>query len=217
MGTFNYDPSTHTPPAYLFVPLVPNEFLPDDTPCIRYPFPDQLFYWSSDPNGEDSIPPEDWEHYGIPKLTVEMWIGSVWASDQYDKVGEYLESEDYAADGQQYAQDHNYPELIRGNPHDVQIVEDEDSDSQLSSEADDSQLSSAPASPIPMNPTQAILIDQLDKPVFETVLSGHALAEAQDDIPMDEVAEEIPTLLNDLELSMSALTFNPWADTLPEQ
>ncbi|KAL0573463.1 hypothetical protein V5O48_008490 [Marasmius crinis-equi] len=148
---------------------------------------------------------------------MKIWIGSVWESDQYDKVGDYLELDGYATDGQQYAQDHNYPELIRGNPHDVQIVEDEDSDSQLSSEAENSQLSSASLSPIPIDPTQAVLMDRLDEPALETVFSGHASAEAQDDVLIDEAAEESPTLLSDLELSMSALTFNPWADTLPEQ
>ncbi|KAL0574053.1 hypothetical protein V5O48_007898 [Marasmius crinis-equi] len=92
-------------------------------PCIKYPFSNSLFYWSSDPNGKDTIPAEDWERYGIPELKVEMWMGSFWDPVDYRSIQEYFQLKCYNLDGQQYARDRDYPEVIRGDPHDLRIVE----------------------------------------------------------------------------------------------
>ncbi|KAL0577429.1 hypothetical protein V5O48_004557 [Marasmius crinis-equi] len=51
-----------------------------------------------------------------------MWIGASWDPAYYDCVHDYFHLKGYGLDGQQYAQDHNYPELVTGNPHEAQIV-----------------------------------------------------------------------------------------------
>ncbi|KAL0571800.1 hypothetical protein V5O48_010162, partial [Marasmius crinis-equi] len=123
VGTFHHDPSTNSPPAYLFVPPIRVDIL-HGMPCINYPLPDLLFYWSLDPKGTHCIPEDDWGRYGIPELKVEMWIGWLWDSWHYKAVKECLQLKCYGLDGWQYAQDHDYPQLIRGDPHDIRILEE---------------------------------------------------------------------------------------------
>ncbi|KAL0563496.1 hypothetical protein V5O48_018572, partial [Marasmius crinis-equi] len=107
IGTFHHDPSTHSPPAYLFVPPIQVEIL-HGMPCIKYPLPDSFFYWSLDRKGTTRIDEADWEKCGIPELKVETWIGSWWDGWDYGCIEEYLLLKGYPLDGQQYARDRNY-------------------------------------------------------------------------------------------------------------
>ncbi|KAK1224788.1 hypothetical protein PQX77_012291 [Marasmius sp. AFHP31] len=112
-GTFLVDPTNHSTPAYLFVHPLPTEFI-NNLHCIRYPLPEKLFYWSHDPQGRNAIAEEDWERLGVPKLSVEEWVGSYWKEKQYTVVREHLRSRSCNLDGKQYAREHGYPELMLG-------------------------------------------------------------------------------------------------------
>ncbi|KAK1216709.1 hypothetical protein PQX77_020661 [Marasmius sp. AFHP31] len=135
-GTFPDNPTTRSTPAYLFVPPLPTEVI-NNTRCIRYPLPKNLFYWSHDPQGRTAVVEEDWKKFGIPKLSVKGWIGSGWKERRYAYVQDHLRSGGYELDGKQYARDHGYPELILADPGDNAIEEiiysdDSDSDSKCS-------------------------------------------------------------------------------------
>ncbi|KAK1221412.1 hypothetical protein PQX77_015769 [Marasmius sp. AFHP31] len=116
VGNLSHTPSTTRRPAYLFVPPLRFECV-NGMHCIRYPLPESLFYWASDPEGRHVIPENDWVRYGIPKLDVKTCIGSYWGHDEYEAVKQHLSSKKYGSNGKQYAVDHGYPELIYGNPH----------------------------------------------------------------------------------------------------
>ncbi|KAK1224117.1 hypothetical protein PQX77_012976 [Marasmius sp. AFHP31] len=116
--TFRYDPTTSSTPAYLFVPPLPVEII-NNMNCIRYPFPEPLFYWSHDPQGDRIIGEENWEEFGIPELETEDWVGSYWTHEEYDLVRDHLLSENYDLDGRRYAREHGHPELIYTDPHSV--------------------------------------------------------------------------------------------------
>ncbi|KAJ8086046.1 hypothetical protein PM082_004865 [Marasmius tenuissimus] len=122
-GTFLNDPTSLPIPTYLFFPPLPTEFI-NNTHCIRYPFPENLFYWSHDPQGRTAIAEEDWEKFGIPELSVEEWMGSGWQDGYYAFVRDHLYSGSYELDGKQYARDHGYPELIHADPHDTVGLEE---------------------------------------------------------------------------------------------
>ncbi|KAK1234051.1 hypothetical protein PQX77_002753, partial [Marasmius sp. AFHP31] len=131
-GVFHDDPATYSIPAYLFFPPLPTEYI-DNTHCIRYPLPANLFYWSHDLQGRTAINEEDWEKFGIPKLSVQQWIGSTWERDDYACVQDHLHSGGHELDGKRYACDHGYPELIHADPHGAPKMEefDYESDSEL--------------------------------------------------------------------------------------
>ncbi|KAK1234700.1 hypothetical protein PQX77_002097 [Marasmius sp. AFHP31] len=95
--------------------------------CIRYPLPDSLFYWATDPEGKHLIPEEQWERYEIPELKVRTWIGSYWDYYEYNSVKDHLLRKNYGSDGKQYARDHGCPELIPDDPHQPRMEEPEDS------------------------------------------------------------------------------------------
>ncbi|KAK1216941.1 hypothetical protein PQX77_020422 [Marasmius sp. AFHP31] len=122
-GTFPIDPTNHSTPAYLFVHLLPIEFI-NNLHCIRYPLPEKLFYWSHDPQGKNVITKEDWERFGIPKLSVQEWVGTYWEEDRYTVVQDHLCSRGYGADGKQYARECGYPELVLADPHDTARLEE---------------------------------------------------------------------------------------------
>ncbi|KAK1218065.1 hypothetical protein PQX77_019262 [Marasmius sp. AFHP31] len=133
-GAFHDDPTTRSTPAYLFVPPLPTEVI-NNTHCIHYPLPENLFYWSHDPQGRTAIVEEDWEKFGIPKLSVDGWIGSGWEEYYYAYVRDHLQSGGYVLDGKQYARDHGYPELIHADPRDnamEELIYSDDSDSKWS-------------------------------------------------------------------------------------
>ncbi|KAG7091580.1 hypothetical protein E1B28_010602 [Marasmius oreades] len=115
-GTFTSDPSSCDPPQYLHVPPLSTERI-DDMPSLHPPLKNRLFYWSFDRSGKTQIAEEDWERYGIPKLKVEMYIGSRWWWLSYGAVRDYLRFNDYDLGGQQFANDHGYPILVKGEPH----------------------------------------------------------------------------------------------------
>ncbi|KAJ8079754.1 hypothetical protein PM082_016576 [Marasmius tenuissimus] len=96
--------------------------------CICYPLPTNLFYWSLDPQGTTAIPKKDWRKYGIPELEVTSLIGSQWNDEQYKSIREYLHRKGYAMDGRQYARDHNYPQLVRSDPHEAGVADLEELD-----------------------------------------------------------------------------------------
>ncbi|KAK1217236.1 hypothetical protein PQX77_020085 [Marasmius sp. AFHP31] len=73
--TFPVDPTSCSTPAYLFVHPLPTEFI-NNLHCIRYPLPEEPLYWSHDPQGRNVIAKEDWEKFGIPKLSMQEWIGT---------------------------------------------------------------------------------------------------------------------------------------------
>ncbi|KAK1216705.1 hypothetical protein PQX77_020657 [Marasmius sp. AFHP31] len=123
-GTLLDDPTNLPVPAYLFVQPMPIEFI-NNVPCIRYPFPENLFYWSHDPTqGRTAIAEEDWGRFGIPDFSVTEWIGSYWKWNEYGTVREHLHSGNYDLNGKQYAREHGYPELIHADPHDSARIEE---------------------------------------------------------------------------------------------
>ncbi|KAK1224260.1 hypothetical protein PQX77_012838 [Marasmius sp. AFHP31] len=138
VGDFLNDPETYPTPVFLFVPPIPVEHI-NDVYCVRYPLPDTLFYWSLDPNGKTVIPEEEWEKHGIPKLRAATYVGSLWGNNAYRCIREHLNAKGYELDGKRYAQDYGYPELIRGDPHDIRMVEVEDPESTPPSTADSSK------------------------------------------------------------------------------
>ncbi|KAK1221965.1 hypothetical protein PQX77_015208 [Marasmius sp. AFHP31] len=72
-GAFHDDPTTRSTPAYLFVPPLPTEYI-NNMHCIRFPLLENPFYWSHDLQGRTAINEEDWEKFGIPKLSVQEWM-----------------------------------------------------------------------------------------------------------------------------------------------
>ncbi|KAJ8074327.1 hypothetical protein PM082_012640 [Marasmius tenuissimus] len=126
VGDLSHIPTTAHTPSYLFVPPLQVEYI-NGMYCIRYPFTNPLFYWAFDTEGENVIPKNDWERYGIPELEVRSCIGSCWMYNEYHGVQQHLRSRNYELDGKMYAHDHGYPELIRGDPHERRIEELEDS------------------------------------------------------------------------------------------
>ncbi|KAK1218297.1 hypothetical protein PQX77_019025 [Marasmius sp. AFHP31] len=122
-GTFPVDPTNHSTPVYLFVHPLPTEFI-NNLHCIRYPLPEKLFYWSHDPQGRTAIAEEDWEGFGIPKLSMREWVGSFWRKEHYAVVRECLHSRSCNLDGKQYAHKHGYLELILADPHDTARLEE---------------------------------------------------------------------------------------------
>ncbi|KAJ8095764.1 hypothetical protein PM082_022871 [Marasmius tenuissimus] len=134
VGTFHHNLATSSIPVYLFVLPIPLEKI-NNLYCIRYPLLHPSFYWSSDPNGHSIICEDDWASYGIPRLEVLTWIGSLWYRYEYQLVRGHLKSKKFPLDGRQYARAHGYPELIHGDPHNprINVIEElnegEDSDS----------------------------------------------------------------------------------------
>ncbi|KAK1230210.1 hypothetical protein PQX77_006697, partial [Marasmius sp. AFHP31] len=98
------DFSPNLPPAYLFVPPLCVTLI-NGMYCIPYPLCNPCFYWAVDPAGINVIPEEEWDKYGIPKLAAKIRKG-------YEPT-----------DGKRYAQDHGYPELILGDPHDQRMID----------------------------------------------------------------------------------------------
>ncbi|KAJ8095614.1 hypothetical protein PM082_023020 [Marasmius tenuissimus] len=127
VGTFHHWQvlAKSTTPAYLFVPPILAGAV-NDVCCIRYPLPNPFFYWCSDPNGHNIIREEDWEAYGIPRLETFTWFGSAWYLLEYKLVQDHLQKNNYPLDGRQYAQNHGYPKLVYGDPHDpLRVVVEE--------------------------------------------------------------------------------------------
>ncbi|KAK1221315.1 hypothetical protein PQX77_015879 [Marasmius sp. AFHP31] len=154
-GAFPDDPTTRSTPAYLFVPPLPTEVI-NNTHRICYPLPEKLFYWSHDPQGRTAIIEEDWEKFGIPKLSMKGWFGSHWEERHYACVRDHLQSGDYELDGKRYARDHGYPELVHADPHDNAIEEliySDDSDSEWSTHCkypgSDREVSPSHSPPLP--------------------------------------------------------------------
>ncbi|KAK1217615.1 hypothetical protein PQX77_019728, partial [Marasmius sp. AFHP31] len=125
-GNLSHNPTTSL--AYLFIPPLDAEYI-DGMYCVPDPPPYPLFYWSWDTEGKTMISEEDWEQAGVPELAIDMCIGSCWEDFEYDMVKRHLRKKKYAVDGKQYAQDHGYPELIWGDPHDHRIEEAEEMNS----------------------------------------------------------------------------------------
>ncbi|KAK1215638.1 hypothetical protein PQX77_021762 [Marasmius sp. AFHP31] len=124
-GTFLQDPTTCATPAYLFISPLRTELV-NGLHCVCYPFPRSQFYWSSDPYGRNKIAKKDWKELGIPKLRVRGMIKSYWDDEDYAVVQEILQQKNYDPDGNQYACEHGYPELILGDPHNTTRIEDLD-------------------------------------------------------------------------------------------
>ncbi|KAK1221972.1 hypothetical protein PQX77_015215 [Marasmius sp. AFHP31] len=121
-GAFHNNPTTCSTPAYLFVPPLPTEYI-NNMHCIRFPLLENPFYWSHDLQGRTAINEEDWEKFGIPKLSVQKWIGSNWEKHLYAFVQDHLYTGGYEPDGKRYACDHGYPKLIHADPHESAIEE----------------------------------------------------------------------------------------------
>ncbi|KAK1215598.1 hypothetical protein PQX77_021787 [Marasmius sp. AFHP31] len=127
VGTFQYNPAKSTTPVYLFVPPIPVKLV-DNIYCMHYPLPDTPFFWCSDSNGQNVIYEEDWDTYEIPQLEILPWIGSSWYYHEYEIVHNHLRKKNYPLDGRQYAQEHGYPELVYGDPHNPSITAIEEPD-----------------------------------------------------------------------------------------
>ncbi|KAG7086821.1 hypothetical protein E1B28_002742 [Marasmius oreades] len=115
-GTFASAPSSCDPPRYLHVPPLSPEWI-DNMPCLHWPLKDRLFYWSFDRSGRMEIAEQDWEKYDIPNLKVVTYVGSIWYKEDCGSVQEYLQHNKYDLGGQQFANGHGYPILIKGDPH----------------------------------------------------------------------------------------------------
>ncbi|KAG7091501.1 hypothetical protein E1B28_010531 [Marasmius oreades] len=115
-GACTSDPSSCDPPKYLHVPPLFPELI-NDMPCLHWPPDARLFYWSFDHSGRTEIAEEDWEKYGIPKLKVVPYFGSIWFKEEYEAAQEYLYLNKYDLHGRQFANDHGYPTLVVGDPH----------------------------------------------------------------------------------------------------
>ncbi|KAJ8089962.1 hypothetical protein PM082_018540 [Marasmius tenuissimus] len=116
------------PPAYLFVPPLCVKVI-NGMHCISGPLPNPLFFWTIDPAGEDVIPKEEWEGYGIPELGLKFVVGSIWEDLVHHIVRGHMRKKGYeTADSRRYAQDHGYPELLLGDPHDQRMEQLQNSD-----------------------------------------------------------------------------------------
>ncbi|KAK1225366.1 hypothetical protein PQX77_011699 [Marasmius sp. AFHP31] len=156
-GTFHHDPTSRSTPAYLFVRPLPTEFV-NNAHCVRYPFPENLFYWSYDPQGRNTIAKEDWKRFGIPELSMEEWIGTHWEEEKYDTVRDHLHSRNFTLDGKQYARERGYPKLIFADPHGNDRIEEyESSDSEL--EYSDGELGPTPSPSRLRSPSTSSLIE----------------------------------------------------------
>ncbi|KAK1234585.1 hypothetical protein PQX77_002211 [Marasmius sp. AFHP31] len=121
-GTFHHGPTSLSTPAYLFLRPLPTELI-NNLHCVRYPFPENLFYWSHDPQGGNAIAKEDWRRFGIPELSMKEWIGTYWEEEEYDAVRDHLHSGNFSLDGKQYARERGYPELIFGAQHSLRDMD----------------------------------------------------------------------------------------------
>ncbi|KAK1227931.1 hypothetical protein PQX77_009050, partial [Marasmius sp. AFHP31] len=119
---------SHTPTsAYLFVPPLRGEYV-NGMHCIPHPLPDPIFYWASDPKGREMIPKDKWERYSIPKLEVQLSVGSHWFRGEYGRLRQHLIKMNYGSDMKSYTRDKGYHELVMGDPHDRKTEALEDSD-----------------------------------------------------------------------------------------
>ncbi|KAJ8095726.1 hypothetical protein PM082_022833 [Marasmius tenuissimus] len=134
VGTFYCNPASSATPVYLFVPPIPVEVV-NNVYCIRYPLPDTLFFWCSDPAGQDVIGEEDWDTYGIPQLEIFTWIGSSWFRIDFATVQDHLRKRSCALNGRQYAWEHGCPELAYGDPHNprIRVFEEPDTPEDINS------------------------------------------------------------------------------------
>ncbi|KAK1221392.1 hypothetical protein PQX77_015799 [Marasmius sp. AFHP31] len=117
------DFSPNLPPAYLFVPPL-CVTLVNGMYCIPYPLCNPCFYWAIDPAGVNVIPEKEWDNHGISNLAVEIRLGTTWLDFRYSQTRNYMRRKGYEpTDGKRYAQDHGYPELIFGDPHDQRMID----------------------------------------------------------------------------------------------
>ncbi|KAK1226152.1 hypothetical protein PQX77_010877 [Marasmius sp. AFHP31] len=140
VGTFQYNPAKSTTPVYLFVPPIPVKLV-NNIYCMQYPLPDTPFFWCSDSNGQNVIYEEDWDTYEIPQLEILPWIGSSWYYHEYEIVHDHLRKKNYPLDGRQYAQEHGYPELVYGHPHNpgITAIEELDTTQEIGSSSEQSE------------------------------------------------------------------------------
>ncbi|KAK1220390.1 hypothetical protein PQX77_016848 [Marasmius sp. AFHP31] len=97
----------------------PRRFLPAVYPELIFADPHDTDRDSELEDGTDVIAQEDWGKFSLPKLSVEEWIGSDWEEEDYMAVQQHLCSRNYNPDGGKYACGHRYPELILGDPHNI--------------------------------------------------------------------------------------------------
>ncbi|KAK1224335.1 hypothetical protein PQX77_012764 [Marasmius sp. AFHP31] len=119
-GEFFHDSMAHPTLAYLFVPPI-QAVKVNNMYCVPYPLPKTLFFWTSDPEGKHRIEESDWEQYNIPKLQVSLSLESSYNDFVYTFARNYMCSKGYEPDGRRYCRDHNLPELIPGDPHDMDL------------------------------------------------------------------------------------------------
>ncbi|KAL0573873.1 hypothetical protein V5O48_008075 [Marasmius crinis-equi] len=122
---FTADPSTFSPPVYLFhrmlKPEIVNGVLQLDTSLFSDPF-----YWSLDPDGGQPLPEERLKDHGITKFDVTIWLGRCWEKSHYAAVREYLRLENQ--EPIQFARDHGYPILQKWEEGRFKAVNDGQSD-----------------------------------------------------------------------------------------
>ncbi|KAF9258358.1 hypothetical protein L218DRAFT_1080443 [Marasmius fiardii PR-910] len=114
VGSFTSDPTECYPPKYLHVPPLSTQQI-NGMPCMYWPLATPFFYWSSDPEGQNPITEEDWGLYGIPNLTVEIWIGSSWFQISYDAVWDYFQLD--GSSSVDIIKEKGHPVLVSGDPH----------------------------------------------------------------------------------------------------
>ncbi|KAK1215978.1 hypothetical protein PQX77_021398 [Marasmius sp. AFHP31] len=174
-GTFHHDPMSRSTPAYLFLRPLHTKFI-NNLHCVRYPFPENLFYWSHDPQGGNAIAKQDWRRFGIPELSMKEWIGTYWEEEEYDAVRDHLHSGNFSLNGKQYARERGYPKLIFADPHGTDRIEEyecsdseelEYSDGELEPTPSPSRLRSPSTSSLVEAPAECTMGQQEDTPMLD--------------------------------------------------
>ncbi|KAJ8079749.1 hypothetical protein PM082_016571 [Marasmius tenuissimus] len=179
-GTLCHDPAAQPTPLYLFVPPIPVEHI-NGMHCIRYPLPNRLFYWSFDPDGQDVVLIEDYEELGVPELDATLGISSRWLDPMYNCIHDHLLTKGYSLDGKQYARDHDYPELVRDDPHDIWFQAESFSLAELFGEnqSDNDQAPIAEQATLDTLPTSTVASEHSDNTI-ELAQSENAIALTKD-------------------------------------
>ncbi|KAJ8095889.1 hypothetical protein PM082_022789 [Marasmius tenuissimus] len=155
VGEFFHDPMAHPISAYLFVPPLQAVKI-NNMYCVPYPLPEPLFFWTVDPEGQNIIEEKDWEEYNIPKLRTVPFFGSSYRLNVLARG--YLHSKGYEPDGRRYCRDHNLPELIPGDPHDMDLFGSQKPDMSFW-DATDKNWTALRVSRVGSTPNQVVVVD----------------------------------------------------------
>ncbi|KAL0569839.1 hypothetical protein V5O48_012128 [Marasmius crinis-equi] len=105
-STIRRSSSSKLPPVlpYLFIPPLKATWM-NGMPCLRWPSSPNvpLFYWSPYVEGNVYFSHRRWYwHRGIPKTTLETWVGTNWRDENYEAVQDYLHLRSHHTEGQSF-------------------------------------------------------------------------------------------------------------------